>query len=197
MHGPSKQGKKMNNLIALNQLIENKELALSVYNDIPETAMYMRMNQNYGMYYMYQGAENQGGRPKNPVLRYLRYLDNWVVLNSMQGNWDQFCAVNGVFCVVEFKLALAKKYPIDVLGVSKAWDIVDSKPSSSSHYNAVSGKYHRIGANDYSEFLVLHGNTEHWRGSAHRNDDLGDSFIDLERLLIELQQNAIYLNSAI
>jgi len=166
----------------------NKELLLAAYRDIPAESMYMRMNKGWGMFYMYQGEEKQGGKGRGAVSRYLRYTNDWVVLNSMQCTWGEFCTENGVFEVSEFKLYLARTYPIDVLGVDQAIQMVERKPKSATHYNILSGKYHRMGQGEYTEMHSYYGNMSHWLETSHLNEDISDTFIHLERLGVDLKK---------
>lgn len=188
----------MSSLEPMLDLIANKELALSVYSDIPENAIYMRMNKGWGMYYIYHGEEKQGGKFVNHPHRYMRHLNDWVALKSIQGTWDQFMAQNGVFSVSDFKLALVKEYPIEVLGEKRAWEIVDNNPATGSHYNFISGKYHRLGEGDCSEIWTgQHVGVRLWVDSAHSNDDFADLFIDIEDLTRKLESQPLFVNCSI
>lgn len=188
----------MSSLDSMLDLIANKALALSVYSDIPENAIYMRMNKTFGMFYIYYGEEKQGGKFVNHPHRYMRYLDDWVALKSIQGTWGQFVAQNGVFSVYDFKLALAKEYPIEVLGEKRAWAIVDEKPATGSHYNFISGKYHRLGEGECSEIWTgQHVGVRLWVDSAHSNSEFADLFIDIEDLTRKLESQALYVNCSI
>jgi len=188
----------MNNLIALNELVRNRQLALAVYKDIPDSSMYINMNQGFAQFYIYHGEEKQGGKPKSLVYRYSRVADDWASLDcTEQANWGQRFLESDVFSVFDFQLALARQYPIDVLGVSKAWEVVNKQPVDATHYNCVSDHYHRLGQSEYSEMYIPQRHTGYWCETAHRNDDFAEMFIDLESLLIKLQAWSIYLNNQI
>lgn len=187
----------MSGLDQINQLISNKELALTIGKIIPQDSMYMRMNGVWGMFYIYHGAEKQGGRPSYQPLRYLRYKKGWVNLN-IADTWEQFVEKNAIFSVAAFKLALAKKYPVEVIGTSRAWEIADNQPPGATHYNVLSNKYHREGGGIYTETCTgSFGGKCLWVESSHYNENLESEFLNLDHLLKKLQCQSIYQNYAL
>ena len=180
-------GTFMNHMQAL---LNDKELALEVYASIPMGTTYMRINRGWGMFYQFHWEDNKMGNGLRSPSRYIRYLNDWVPLLAMQGRWPHSVEENGVFDVFEFKLALANAFPVEVLG-EKAWDIVQNRPSSGTHYNILSEKYHRMGESECTEMHSFYEGESHWLETAYQNADMSDTFIDLERLLIELQQKEI------
>ncbi len=172
----------------IQDLISNKELALEIYRQIPQQAMYMRVNRGCGMFYLYHGDEKQGGKIHNQPQRYLRYCQTWEPMTAIQGTWAEFCAENGVFAVSDFKLDLAQAYPVEVLGNTEGWEILRDKPIDATHYNLLSRRYHRMGPGECTEVHNTYGEVSHWHESAHLNENISEQFIDLEKLLLELQR---------
>jgi len=180
--------------IAMQALINDKALALQVYAAIPQQAMYMRMNRGWGMFYIYQGEEKQGGKFVNNPHRYLRHSQAWVALSAMQGTWAQFVEENAVFSVFDFKLDVAQAYTVEVLGDQRGWEIIRNKPEGSTYYNLMSGKYHRTGPGKYTQIHRTYGTESEWVDSTHLNEKISERFIDLEKLFTELQTVAIIDN---
>jgi len=157
----------------------SREAALAIYHEMPEDASYMRLNCGWAMYYWYEKYIGQ-------VVphRYLRYLNDYVPLNSLKQSWTEFEKENGVFSTFDFRLGVAKCFPIDALGRNEAERVYFWRPKGATHYNSISGKYHRLGKDDCSEYYV---GGDYWVSSAHSNDDFSDLFIDLDKLGEEIK----------
>lgn len=163
-------------------LLQDRVAALAIYHEMPEGASYMRLNRGWAMYYWY---EKYIGQVKTNVPhRYLRYLNDYVPLNSLKHSWAEFEKENGVFSTFDFRLEVAKSFPIDALGRKEAERVYCWRPKGATHYNSISGKYHRLGKEDCSEYYV---GGDHWVSSAHSNDDFSDLFIDLDELGEEIK----------
>lgn len=186
----------MNDLDPIQDLLNNPEQALEVYLSIPEDSMYMRINRGWGMFYLLKDAE-QVEKLVNHPHRYVRYSEAWIPLLSMRGDWAEFSAVNGLFDVADFKHAFAQAHPIDALGISKAWEVVQLKPITATHYNSVSGKFQRMGMGEHTEMYTLQNDMGHWSETAHLNEHINERFIDLEKLSKDLYSLSIALNCAV
>jgi hypothetical protein len=163
-------------------LVQDRETALAIFHEMPKCASYMRLNRGWAMYYWY---EKYIGQVKTNVPhRYLRYLGDYVPLSSLSKSWSEFEKENGVFSTFDFRLEVAKCFPLEALGIEEAEKVYYRRPVGATHYNSISDKYHRIGEHEFSEYYVGGG---HWMGSAYSNDDFSDLFIDLDKLGEEIK----------
>lgn len=188
----NKTNKSHQKYLTVRDLIENKELALSVLKEIPADARFMRMNYNYAMFYQY---DSEGKKTKfHTPHRYLRYSGEWVKL-SIKMLWSEFEEMNGVFSVAAFKFALAKKYPVEILGEPEAWRIVKSMPNASSHYNHISEHFQKKGENGVSLFCTANKDgRSKWVESYHSNEFLDDDLINLVDLHVQLKERCRWHN---
>lgn len=190
MQGEGKTGKTMTIFDEeLDMLLADRELTLSVMRLIPKQATDFRMNMGHPIFYM--DEKYIGEAYRKPVERYIRYLDAFVPMLSLNRPWYDFKRENYVFGVEAFRKRAVRAYPFDVIGLDGVKQILEKRPEGAEYYNHSSGNYHRTGCADCSEFSVCEAPRMTWIGdmgrvywvpSAYLNENLADEFINLDEL---------------
>ncbi|AYA66896.1 hypothetical protein CDG62_00260 (plasmid) [Acinetobacter sp. WCHA55] len=162
----------------LDMLLADRELTLSVMGLIPKQATDFRMNMGHPIFY--RDEKYIGEAYRKPVERYIRYLDAFVPMLSLNRPWDDFKRENYVFGVGEFRQKASHSYPFEVIGVDAVKTILEARPEGSRYFNYLSGKYYRTGCNEFAEYSVFGGRM--WLSSACLNENLADEFINLDEL---------------
>ena len=162
----------------LDMLLADQELTLCVMGLIPKQATDFRMNMGHPIFY--RDEKYIGEAYRNPVERYIRYLDAFVPMLSLNRPWDDFKRENDVFEVEVFRQKAVRAYPFAVIGLDGVKQILEKRPEGAEYYNYSSGKYHRTGRDDCSEYSAFDGAM--WVPSAYFNENLADEFISLDEL---------------
>lgn len=189
MQGEGKAGKTMKTDEELDMLLADQELTLSVMGLIPKQATDFRMNIGHPIFY--RDEKYIGVNYRKPVERYIRYLNAFVPMLSLNRPWYDFKRENDVFGVEAFRKKAVRAYPFAVIGLDGVKQILEKRPEGAEYYNHSSGNYHRAGCTDCSEFSVCETPRMTWAGdtgrvywvpSAYLNENLSDEFINLDEL---------------
>lgn len=186
----------MKNEQALQDLLQQQELSLSIYRQIPEGATDLSVMNGHTSFYALDQYVGQAYR--KPVRRYVDFLEAFRPMLDLEGTIEAFIESNQLIPVLEFSLGLARKYPIEILTEAGAWQIEAARPSETNYFNHVANRYYRQGPGEYAEFYVYgeHGEASGFE-SSYLNNEIESKFINLENLLNQLQIKQIESNYAI
>lgn len=172
---------------ALQQLLKDQDLTVSVYKQIPQRANAFRMNDIFPIFYLLDTFDNMR---KFPPLRYLRYCGRFVPLNiNKTMTLEQFNDFFSVIPVFDFVQAAVKEYPLQIIADSNIERILSHRPMGAEYYNYMGKKYCRPGASGYAEFW-LEGDQWCDSGEFMPNDELS-RLINLESLLKRYQAHIL------
>lgn len=162
----------------IDQLLCDKELALSVFKEIPLMANRMRMNQGHAMFYRVLLIDYRVKQWK-----YLRYSNRYTLMNLDAEGIANFEEMNNVFIVNDFRLAVYQLYTSDAYSVDEAKQILKDKPISAISYNPITKSYWRVGNDGYLEEFSKQGdNSYKWQKTQKKEIELNLFTISLKAL---------------